>query len=219
MLFRMDRVVRAVQRGLVCSVVVGVVAWGHGPTTVHAGPQRHVSVEALAKRLTAWVRASDRQAHHKAAQRVSQGVPPLAMAAFLSAASEHPDEIYVPIYEKAARYRNPVVRGQALIALATVGPSQAERAITTAADDHERTVRRLAWALAERHPSPVAHEVVVRMLERDPELAEEVAALEIQRQAEARARQEQEDEADIVIFADGEPGDESGAHESPERGG
>ena len=145
-------------------------------TPAGAAPQRHVSVEALANRLARWVADPDASAHQRAVQRVAQGVPPVALAAFLSAARTHPDALYTPVIAEAAHYRNVEVRGHALAALAALGPLEAERAIATAADDHDATIRRLAWALSRLHPSPASHEVVAKMLARDPDLAEEIAA-------------------------------------------
>jgi len=132
-------------------------------------------VDALAQRLTRWVADSDVQAHDKALRRVRSGVPPAALAAFLAAARAHPDARYTPVLLDATRYRKVSVRGQALAALACMGPAHAERAIALAAGDHDFTIRRLAWALERLHPSPTSHEVIAALLERDTELAEALA--------------------------------------------
>lgn len=167
-------------------------------TPVWATPQRQVSVQALAKRLAQWVADPDASAHQRAVHRVAQGVPPAALAGFLSAARAHPDGLYVPVIAEAVHYRNVEVRGHALAALAAVGPIEAERAIAMAADDHDATIRRLAWALSRLHPSPASHEIVARMLARDPELAEEILA--------AAAP----DDDDLEIVFDTDDGDEAG---------
>ena len=197
MLGAMDR---RLPRLMGAGVVVLVLA-SAGPVAAEQQSGRQTSVEALAQRLARWVADSDPQAHQKALARVQEGVPPGALAAFLAAARQHPDPIYRPVLERAATYRNVIVRGHALAALAELSPELAQRCIRTAADDQERRIRRLAWALEQLHPSPASHEIVIAMLQRDPELAEELAA-------ERRARQEAEDEAEIVVF-DEEPAEPS----------
>lgn len=180
--------------------VVVLAGWAFGlapaPTVQAAiGQQREVSVEALGNRLAGWVADDDPKSHAKAVARVKRGVPPGALGAFLVAAREHPATAYREVIDAAARHRDVTVRGRALAALAASGPKAAERAIARAADDHDRTIRRLAWALERIHPSPKAHEIVKEMLERDAELAEEVAALEA-------AEIEAADEAEIVVLED-----------------
>jgi len=169
-------------------------AW---PVPVHAavGQQRAVSVQALGNRLAAWVADDDPKSHAKAVARVKRGVPPGALGAFLVAAREHPKPVYAEVIEAAARHRDVTVRGRALAAMAAGGRTASERAIARAADDHDRTIRRLAWALERMHPSPAAHEIVKEMLEHDEDLAKEVAAIEA-------AELEAQDEAEILVFDD-----------------
>ena len=175
-------------------------AWALGlasatPVQAAVGQQRAVSVEALGNRLAGWVADADPKSHAKAVARVERGVPPGALGAFLVAAREHPDGIYREVIDAAARHRDVTVRGRALAAMAVNGRKAAEQAIARAADDHDRTIRRLAWALERIHPSPAAHEIVKEMLEHDEELAEEVAAIEA-------AEIEAADEAEIVVLED-----------------
>lgn len=173
--------------------VVGLAA----PAQAAVGQQRAVSIEALGNRLAGWVADDDPKSHAKAVARVKRGVPPGALGAFLVAAREHPDAIYREVIDASARHRDVTIRGRALAAMAVNGPKSAERAIARAADDHDRTIRRLAWALERIHPSPKAHEIVKEMLEHDAELAEEVAAIEA-------AEIEADDEAEIVVLDEDE---------------
>lgn len=181
----------AAPMALVGCLVAGVVT---GAPHAAASPQREVSVAALGQRLGQWVADTDPAQHRRAVERVQQGVPPAALAAFLAATRKHPDAQYEPLLARAARYRSVNVRGQALAALAAHGARQAASAIVSAADDHDRTIRRLAWALSKLHPSPSSHEVVAKMLARDPELAEEIALLEAP-----------EPEDEIIVFDESEP--------------
>ena len=134
------------------------------------------SVEALSRRLEAWVSDPDPAANAKAVHRVSQGVPPGAMVAFLVAVTEHPRPAFESVVKTATRYRKIGVRGHALAAWAAFGPRQAAEAIALAVDDGEQGIRRLAVALQHEHASPTSDALVARMLERDATLAAEASA-------------------------------------------
>ena len=134
------------------------------------------SIEALSRRLEAWVSDPDPAANAKAVHRVAQGVPPGAMVAFLVAVTEHPRPAFESAVETATRYRKVGVRGHALAAWAAFGPRQAAEAIALAVDDRERGIRRLAVVLQQTHASPTSEALVARMLERDATLAAETSA-------------------------------------------
>lgn len=144
-------------------------------TSAAVGNRAH-SVEALSRRLEAWVSDPDPAANAKAVHRVAQGVPPGAMVAFLVAVTEHPRPAFESTVKTATRYRKLAVRGHALAAWAAFGPQQAAEAIALAVDDREQGVRRLAVALQQAHASPTSEALVARMLERDATLAAEASA-------------------------------------------
>lgn len=140
------------------------------------GAGRSRSVEALASRLEASVRAEEEARHHEAIDRVRQGAPPGALVAFLVAVREHPKPVFREVLGELATYRRPAVRGQAVAAWVELSERDAAQAIAQAADDPDRGVRRLAYVLAQAHTTPAVEETIQRMLARDPALAEELDA-------------------------------------------
>jgi hypothetical protein len=109
-------------------------------------------------------------------ERVRLGAPPAALIAFLDAYGERPRAELLDVVRQLAQYRRVDVRAHALGAWAQTGPHEADLAIAAAADDVDAGIRRLAVALAERHPSPAASSRIADLLDHDRALAEEVAA-------------------------------------------
>lgn len=105
--------------------------------------------------------------------RVEEGLPPAALTAMLDACLEHPRPELEPLLRDLSAHRTAAIRARSLLAWAGLGPSQSVDAIEAAADDRDGGVRRLAIVLARLHPSDRADAVVARLLEHDPDLAEE----------------------------------------------
>ncbi len=105
--------------------------------------------------------------------RVARGLPPAALSAVLDACREHPRSPLEPVVRQLSKHRGAPIRARALLALAEFGPSQSVSAIKSAADDHDRGVRRLALVLHRLHPSDRADAITRALLERDPTLAAE----------------------------------------------
>ena len=112
--------------------------------------------------------------------RVDEGLPPAALSAMLDACREHPRQELGPLLRELAMHRTAAIRARALLAWAGLGPTQSVEAIEAAADDGDAGVRRLAVVLGRLHPSDRAEAVVNGLLARDPELAAEVGAPQIE---------------------------------------
>lgn len=177
-------------------------------SSASAAGHRAASVEALARRLGTWVGALDAPGRQSAIKRVTEGVPPGAMVAFLVAVAEHPHADYEALVRQATRYRRVGVRAHALVAWAAMGPQQAGRAVQQAADDPEQGIRRLAVVLADQHTSPASDEVVRRLLQRDVELAaERGGSTEL---VPVQPGPEPESEPDVIVIDDDDTDDQQG---------
>lgn len=104
-------------------------------------------------------------------ERVALGAPPDALVVLLEGMRESPRPDLADIAQGLAGYRRADIRGHAIAAWAELGGAQAERAIAAAATDLDPGIRTLAPALASRHPSERAAQIVVDLLARDADLA------------------------------------------------
>ncbi|MBX7082007.1 MAG: hypothetical protein K1X88_22565 [Nannocystaceae bacterium] len=134
------------------------------------------SVEEVSAKLLAWVADPDPAAAAALDARVRAGVPPGALLAVLDALARTPRLELGALLHELACYRSVDVRARALTAWAAMGDEAAPQAIARAAADVALPVRRLAVALAQRHPSAAARATIEDLLARDAELAAELAA-------------------------------------------
>jgi hypothetical protein len=148
-------------------------------TVVHAEPPPP-TVEAAAKHLLALLADPTPGAGTELRRRVDAGAPPGALTTMLDAYRTAPRIDVLDVVQALASYRRTDVRGRALAAWAEVGGAQSDRAIAAAASDVEPAIRKLAVALASRHPSPAAAQTIADLLARDEALAAELEADEVE---------------------------------------
>ena len=184
------------------------IAADHGRVTVEAtardgsrkGPQPATDLDALHTQVRLLTAHSDPLANEIVAGWVLRGLPPSALVTFLEAARRSPQPSFVPALRHLMNYRRTAIRGRAMVALAALGGADAHYAIMTGLDDMDARVRRLAYELAKVYSDPAVEEAVLRLIQRDPELAaDRTAALQ------ARAAQTTPaSDSDLVIIEDGE---------------
>ncbi len=109
-------------------------------------------------------------------ERIAAGVPPGALMAFLDAFRTTPREELASTMRELAGYRRVEVRARAFAAWAALDGLQADAAIALAADDVERSIRKLAVALAQHHGTASADAVIADLLTRDEALRAEIEA-------------------------------------------
>ncbi|MBX7079600.1 MAG: hypothetical protein K1X88_10465 [Nannocystaceae bacterium] len=155
--------------------VLGAAASGHD----RAAPLRpETEVAAVSAHLIAWLREPGSTSADALRERVARGAPPAALIAMLDAFQQAPRVELLDVVQQLASYRRVDVRARALVAWAAAGPSHSDRAIAAAATDMAPSIRRLALALSQRHPSAAAEVHVREMLAHDAALAAEAAALQ-----------------------------------------
>jgi hypothetical protein len=143
------------------------------PRSVPApAPATQARIETVAASLRELVADPRPEAGRAVARAVQEGLPPAVLAVVLDALLAHPRADLAAVVRMLASDRRLEVRGRALVAWAELGGADAVAAIAAASDDLDPRIRRLAWALATRHPSPAAEEIVHDLLARDPGLAE-----------------------------------------------
>lgn len=111
-------------------------------------------------------------------ERIALGAPSAAVVDLLEALRKAPRAELIDVILELAHDRRPLVRAHAIAAWAELGPTHADRAIAAAAGDLDPKVRRLAPALAARHPSESAEQTVVDLLALDEVLAAALAESE-----------------------------------------
>jgi len=134
------------------------------------------SVEDLAQRLCRWLADPDPTAAARLRAPVALGVPPGALLVLLDAYRAAPRPELSPMVQELAGYRRTDVRARALAAWAALDGAHADAAIAAAADDVERSIRKLAVALAQRFGTARADEIVAELLARDEPLRAEIEA-------------------------------------------
>lgn len=162
-----------------------VLGWSLAASPAWASPED--SMLELQLELAEMVEQDDAQSVAALRARVDEGLPPAALTAMLDACLEHPRSGLEPLLRDLSSHRTSAIRARSLLAWAGLGPSSSVDAIQAAADDADAGVRRLAVVLARLHPSDRADAVVAQLLERDPELAQEVSAQALSAPAEGEA--------------------------------
>lgn len=152
-----------------------------------AGASPTDSMLELQLELAEMVEQDDAQSVEALRARVEEGLPPAALTAMLDACLEHPRSSLEPLLRDLSAHRTSAIRARSLLAWAGLGPSSSVEAIQAAADDADAGVRRLAVVLARLHPSDRADALVAELLERDPELAEELSGNALSAPAEGDA--------------------------------
>lgn len=150
-------------------------AAGSGPRPIVASER---AVAQLSARFREWLADPSPTATAAIRERVELGAPPVALIAVLDGLRTHPRVALLDVVQSLATYRQTQVRAHAIAAWAEHGPAAAIAAIAAAATDLEPSIRALAPALAERHPSDLAEQIVVDLLARDEALAAALAASE-----------------------------------------
>jgi hypothetical protein len=135
-------------------------------------PATQARIETVAASLRELVADPRPEAGRAVARAVQAGLPPAVLAVVLDALRVHPRADLAVVVRTLASDRRVEVRGRALVAWAELGSADAVAAIAVASDDLDPRIRRLAWALAMRHPSPAAEEIVRDLSARDPQLGE-----------------------------------------------
>jgi len=164
--------------GLWLAVVLGTEPGAAGVRPVTPSER---AVDQVAKRLVAWLADPAPEAATALRQRVRAGVPPRALIVLLDRYRQRPRAELADLVAELAGYRRVDVRAHALAAWAETGGRHADLAIAAASRDLERSIRRLAIAIAKRHPSPAADVYIGELLARDEVLAKEVEAAEADR--------------------------------------
>lgn len=149
-------------------------------TVVRAEPPAQRTVEDAARHLLALLADPAPEAATQLRKRVDAGAPPGALTTMLDAFRAAPRIDVLDVVQDLASYRRADVRGRALAAWAEVGGEQSDRAIAAAASDLDPTIRKLAVALAARHPSPSTAVTIAELLARDAELAAELEADDVE---------------------------------------
>jgi hypothetical protein len=143
------------------------------PQPARAAPR--ADVEALCVRIRSLVADDRPETADELVGLVGRGLPPTGLAVLLDAARHTPRIDLLPVLVQLSTYRRPEIRARAFVARAELGGTYADRAVAQAADDLELGVRRLAVVLGRANPSPVTETVIVQLVERDAELAAELA--------------------------------------------
>jgi hypothetical protein len=141
------------------------------PVPPQMAPATEARIDVVAARLRALVQEPGSEAGRVVTQAVRGGLPPAVLAVLLDVLREHPRLDLLPVVRALASDRRADIRGRALIAFAELGGLHAVAAIEAAADDVDPRLRQLAWALAQRHPSAAADELVRELWARDARLA------------------------------------------------
>jgi hypothetical protein len=177
--------------------VLGAAASGHD-RAVPVRPETEVA--AVSAHLVAWLQEPGSASADALRERVRRGAPPAALVAMLDAYQRAPRLELLDVVQQLASYRRVDVRARALVAWAASGPMHSDRAVAAAATDMAPSIRRLAVALSQRHPSAAAQVHVREMLAHDPELAAEAAALQ-----DATAALDEAALDDEIIVLESEP--------------
>jgi len=156
-------------------ILAAVLMFGTSADTAWANPMMDLQLE-----LTELVEQDDEASVQALRNRVDEGLPPAALSAMLDACREHPRDDLAPLLQDLAMHRTSAIRARALLAWAGLGPGASVAAIRAAADDRDSGVRRLAVVLGRLHPSDRGDAIVRELLAHDAELAEEIAAQELE---------------------------------------
>lgn len=148
---------------------------GHAVESSIATAHEH-AVADVSTHLVGWLADASPASQRSLRERVRRGAPPAALIAMLDAYRDAPRRELLDVVVELASYRRADVRGHALQAWAATDAAQADRAIAAACIDMDPAIRRVAWVLTRRHPSPAAQTHLREMLAHDAELANEVAA-------------------------------------------
>jgi HEAT repeat protein len=158
--------------GLILALSLSTHAIAHEARSAEA--HALVTAQAAERQATimrSLVRRGDAAAVAYVVRAVGEGLPPVALVAFLEAARTHPNPAYAPVLQRLAAYRSTRIRAWALLALASIGEGEAHRAVRRAMTDADVRVRLLGLEMAQTHTTPELEEAALRLLDRDPEVA------------------------------------------------
>ena len=151
------------------------LATGAATPATHRSAATERAAEHVTARFEAWLANPSPAASAAIRERVQLGAPPIALIALLEGLQSAPNRDLLDVVQSLASYRRPQVRAHAILAWAELGPDQAARALAAACADLDPSIRRLAPAIAARHPSAEAEQRIIELLERDPALAQALA--------------------------------------------
>lgn len=155
----------------VVSVLLGALLGalaGEGP---QSDPHRAEDERRQAALLARLIARGDEAGRRFVVDAVHRGLPPRSLDAFLEASRRHPHPDWEAPLRDLTRYRKTHVRARALVSWAAIGPQQAREATLAAMDDPDLQVRLLGIDMANEHTTPELEAAVLRLLERDRDVA------------------------------------------------
>lgn len=152
-------------------VVLGVLLDALATGGPRVDPHRADDERRQADLIARLIARGDSAARGFVVEAVKRGLPPRSLDAFLEGTRLHPSPAWAATLRDLTRYRKAHVRARALVSWAAIGSEEARRATLTAMNDPELQVRLLGVDMAHEHTTPELEAAVLRLLDRDPDVA------------------------------------------------
>lgn len=152
-------------------LVLGAILDALAAGAPEADPHRAEAEQRQAALIARLIERGDSAAVGFVLDVVDRGLPPRSLDAFLEGARRHPMTAWAAPLRELTVYRKAHVRARALVAWAAIGPDEAREATLAAMNDPELQVRLLGVDMAGEHTTPELEAAVLRLLERDPDVA------------------------------------------------